>query len=90
MIHIYGKYYAKAYEHGYILMKDNGRNDKGKTKWLDIGYYGTLERAVEGAYNNFVKDKFTKTAIELKEAIEFMRETREIFRKAFEGLEDEY
>ena len=89
MVHIYGKYYAKVYEHGYILMKDNGKNDKGETKWLDLGYYGTMESVVNGAYNHYVKDKLSKTAVELKEALDFMKETREMFRKALEGLEDE-
>lgn len=88
MVHIYGKYYAKVYEHGYILVKDNGKNDKGETKWLDLGYYGTLEAVVNGAYNHYVKDKLSKTAVELKEALDFMKETREMFRKALEGLED--
>ena len=88
MIHIYGKYYAKVYEHGYILMKDNGKYDKGETKWLDLGYYGTLEDVVYGAYSHYVKDKLSKTAVELKEALDFMKETREMFRKALEGLED--
>lgn len=89
MIHIYGKYYAKAYEHGYILMKDNGKNDKGETKWQDIGYYGTLEKVVNAVYEDYLRNKFSKTTIELKEALCIMKETREMFKKVFEGLEND-
>lgn len=88
MIHIYGKYYAKVYDHGYILMKENGKNEKGETKWQDLGYYGTLEATIKGTYNNYVKDKFSKTAIELKDALAVMKETRELFRKVLGDLDN--
>lgn len=88
MIHIYGKYYAVAYEHGYILKKDNGKNDKGETKWQDLGYYGRLESVVNAAFDSFLKNKLSKKTSELAEVITEIQKTRELFRKVLGGLEN--
>lgn len=88
MVHIIGKYYAIPNEHGFQLNKHNGVNEKGAIKWIGIGYYGNMEEVCNATYRDYVNNKCSARAMELKEAIQIMRETKEMFAKIFRELED--
>lgn len=87
MIHIIGDYYAKPNNMGFTVLKKKGLNKKGQQTYLTVGYCGNMSEVCWLVYQAAVGDRLQERDTELKEAIEIMKETRDMIYKQLEVLE---
>lgn len=87
MIHITKNYYAKPDgDIGFNLVQK--RKDKnGNDTYSILGYCGNIEEVVRLAYRHLTGKICAERDMELKEAIQIMKDTREMIREALGEFE---
>lgn len=76
--------------HNYILMLDKHKQDKNGNKIYDkLGYYGTLESAVQGARKYCIRKQLGTDTRSLVDAIKIIKSTTEEFSRLLKGGEGE-
>lgn len=87
MIHIISNYYAIPNNTGFTLVQDKGKVDKdGKEIYATIGYCGDIAEVCWLAYKVAAGERIAERDMELSEAIQVMKETKEMIHNALEGL----
>lgn len=87
MIHIINNYYAVPNNMGFTVVQDKGKVDKDGNKLNTIiGYCGNIEEVCHLAYNVAAGEKVAERDMELSEAIQIMKDTKQMIHKALEGL----
>lgn len=87
MIHILGDYWAKPTSMGFDLVKKKKEKDKnGNDMYNTIGYCGNIEEVIWVAYRHISEERCSERTMELKEAIQIMKETKEMIQKALGDL----
>lgn len=87
MIHIIDNYYAVPNNMGFTLIQDKGKLDKDGNKiCTTIGYCGDIAEVCWLAYKAVAGEKIGKRDMEFAEAIQVMKETKEMIHKILEGL----
>ena len=80
MINIDEIYSIDVDKYNYILIKDEKRlNKKGEMVFKTIGYYPSLESAISACAEQYERDAFSENELSLREAVEFIRQTRDRF-----------
>lgn len=88
MIHICEDIWAKPTSMGFDLVQLRPEKDKnGNDKYTVLGYCGNIEEVCWLAYKHISGARCAKEKIELKEAIQIMKDTREMIRKALGEFE---
>lgn len=89
MIHITKDYYAKPDGNtGFNLVQKRKEKDKnGNDTYAILGYCGNIEEVVRLAYRHLTGKICAEKEMELKEAIQIMRDTREMICKALGEFE---
>lgn len=89
MVHVTGEYYLDIDEKCVSLMVPAGTNKKtGKEEYRAIGYYSSIESAIEACIKRKIAVRLSDGDHTLGEALNIIRDeqkqTRELIRKAME------
>lgn len=87
MIHLIEDYYASIDTNGYTLVKENGVDKDGKTKFLTLGYCGSLAETLRLLQRKSVALRLKDADSSLTQALNMIREQTEKIAEAMEGLE---
>ena len=88
MLHIKDDYYAQANNFGYTVLRKNGRKGKDDQELHStLGYVGSLRDVLDLVLKDSVQRKITGSDMELKEALEYIREQTDLLMKEMEGIE---
>lgn len=88
MIKIIGDITAIENNMGYTVAHDRGKLDKdGKPLYDTIGYVGDLSGALWLAAREYNHNKLNTKTYTLKEAIDVLKETKQLIDNALKGLE---
>ncbi len=87
MIHLIEDYYTSIDTNGYTLVKENGVNKDGKTKYMVLGCCGSLLETLKLLQRKSVALRLKDTENSLVQALNTIREQTEKIEKAMEGLE---
>jgi len=80
MIHLIENYHADPNNMGFTLVIDKGRKDKdGNALYDTVGYCGSFEEVIYLLKRKVVNDRLKEEPMELREALQVIRDTtREI------------
>lgn len=82
MLHVIDNYYAISNNYGYTVARDTGRKDKDENPvYTTLGYVGTIKEVVELVCKDKLHNRITEGDMELKQALEFVREQTDIIEK---------
>ena len=87
MIRVIDDYVITADAYGYTLARDTGKIDK-KTKtpvMKPISYHGSVRQAVESCRRDYSRRGLQGGEISLSEAVSYMKDMDDKFRKILEG-----
>lgn len=88
MLHITDNYYAISNNYGYTVARDTGRKNKdGSPVYVTLGYVGTIKEVVELVCKDKLHNRITEGDMELKQALEFVREQTDRVLKAMVGVD---
>ena len=88
MVHIIDNYYALSNNYGYTVARNTGKKDKhGEPVYATIGYCGKMKEVLALVLNDVVHARMEKEEMELKQALDFIREQTDRITKALEGIE---
>ena len=74
MIHLIEDYYASIDTNGYTLVKENGVDKDGKTKFLTLGYCGSLAETLRLLQRKSVALRLKDADSSLTQALNMIRE----------------
>lgn len=87
MIHLIENYYADPNNMGFTLVIDKGRKDKdGKALYDTVGYCGNFEEVIYLLKRKVVNDRLKEEPMELKEALQVIKDTTREITEAMEGV----
>lgn len=88
MLHVIENYYAISNNYGYTVVRDTGRKDKeANPVYTTLGYVGGLKEVLEIVCKDSLHNRITEGDMELKQALEFVREQTEQILKAMVGVD---
>ena len=88
MLHIKDGYYAQANNFGYTVLRKNGRKGKDDQELHStLGYVGSLQEVLDLVLKDSVQRRIAGEDMELKEALEYIREQTDLLIKKMEGIE---
>lgn len=88
MLHVIDNYYAISNNYGYTVARDTGRKNKDESPaYTTLGYVGTIKEVVELVCKDKLHNRITEGDMELKQALEFVREQTDRVLKVMEGVE---
>lgn len=88
MLHVVDNYYAISNNYGYTVARDTGRKNKdGSPAYTTLGYVGTIKEVVELVCKDKLHNRITEGDMELKQALEFVREQTDRVLKAMIGVD---
>lgn len=88
MLHVIDNYYAISNNYGYTVVRDTGRKDKEQNPvYTTLGYVGGLKEVLEIVCKDSLHNRITEGDMELKQALEFVREQTERILKAMVGVD---
>lgn len=88
MLHITDNYYAISNNYGYTVVRDTGKKDKKESPvYTTLGYVGTIKEVVELVCKDKLHNRITEGDMELKQALEFVREQTDRVLKAMVGVD---
>lgn len=87
MIHLIENYHADPNNMGFTLVIDKGRKDKdGKALYDTVGYCGSFEEVIYLLKCKVVNDRLKEEPMELKEALQVIKDTTREITEAMEGV----
>ena len=87
MLHITDNYYAISNNYGYTVARDTGRKNKdGSPVYVTLGYVGTIKEVVELVWKDKLHNRITEGDMELKQALEFIKEQTDRIEKVLGGV----
>ena len=87
MIHIIDDYYALSNNLGYTAVRHTGKVDKkGKPVYVTLGYCGSLKEVLTLVLKDVVHSRMEKDEMELKQALDFIREQTDRIMDALKGI----
>ena len=93
MIEIVDNYKVLVDDYNYTLIYDTGktreRDGKVEHVYKYLGYYGTLEKAVEACYDILLRNGMKERSLGLPEAVHSIKETTRSFRQYLHSIFDE-
>ena len=82
MLYIADNYCAISNNYGYTVVRDTGKKDKKEnTVYTTLGYVGTIKEVVELVRKDKLHKQITKGDMELKQALEFIKEQTDRIEK---------
>lgn len=88
MLHIIDNYYASSNNYGYTVVKKTDRKDKdGNPVQATLGYVGTLKEVVTLVCKDMLHNRITDGYMELKQALEFIKEQEDRINEMLKGVE---
>ena len=88
MLHVKDDYYAQANNFGYTVLRKNGRKGKDDQELhATLGYVGCLQEVLDLVLKDSVQRRIAGADMELKEALEYIREQTDLLIKKMEGIE---
>lgn len=88
MLHVIDNYYAISNNYGYTVARDTGRKDKDENPvYTTLGYVGGLKEVLELVCKDSLHSRITEGDMELKQALEFVREQTDRVLKAMVGVD---
>ena len=88
MLRITDNYYAISNNYGYTVTRDTGRKNKDQSPaYVTLGYVGTIKEVVELVCKDKLHNRITEGDMELKQALELIKEQTDRIEKALGGVE---
>lgn len=88
MLHVIDNYYAISNNYGYTVARGTGRKDKDENPvYTTLGYVGGLKEVLELVCKDSLHNRITEGDMELKQALEFVREQTDRVLKAMVGVD---
>ena len=88
MLYIADNYCAISNNYGYTVARDTGRKNKDESPaYTTLGYVGTIKEVVELVCKDKLHNRITEDDMELKQALEFVREQTDRVLKAMVGVD---
>lgn len=88
MLYVADNYYAISNNYGYTVVRDTGKKDKKESPaYTTLGYVGTIKEVVELVCKDKLHNRITEGDMELKQALEFVREQTDRVLKAMIGVD---
>lgn len=88
MLHVIDNYYAISNNYGYTVARDTGRKNKdGSPAYVTLGYVGTIKEVVELVCKDKLHNRITEGDMELKQALEFIKEQTDRIEEALRRVE---
>ncbi len=88
MIELVDGYYILVDDYSYALVKERGSIDKrtGKKQLYHLGYYGTVEKALQALAKELARNKLKGASVGITEAVNAIRESNQTVEKLLENL----
>ena len=82
MLYVADNYYDISNNYGYTVVRDTGKKDKKESPvYTTLGYVGTIKEVVELVCKDKLHKQITEGNMELKQALEFIKEQTDRIEK---------